>query len=72
MKEMIKYERMIIMFNNIYGILARIGALTAAIAKAYDLWISSADPIVTAIKILGICIIIWFLFTPIDLLQNED
>lgn len=57
------------MFNNI---LARIGALVAAILKAYDLWISSADPIVVAIKILGIIIVIWFLFTDTDLLQSED
>ena len=60
------------MFNNIYSILARIGALAAAILKAYDLWISSADPIVVAIKILGIIIVIWFLFTDTDLLQSED
>lgn len=59
------------MFNDIYRFLVRIGALVAAVLKAHDLWISSADPIVTAIKILGICIIIWFLFTDIDLLQSE-
>lgn len=60
------------MFNNIYSILARIGALVAAILKAYGLWISSADPIIVAIKILGIIIVIWFLFTDTDLLQSED
>lgn len=59
------------MLNNFYRVLLHIGALVAAIAKGYNLWISSADPIVTAIKILGICIIVWFLFTDIDLLQDE-
>lgn len=60
------------MFNNIYRVLMHIGALLAAIAKGYSIWISSADPMVTIIKILGIVIVIWFLFTPTDLLQSED
>ena len=59
------------MFNNIYSILARIVALVAAILKVHDLWISSADPITVAIKILGITLIVWFLFTDTSLLQSE-
>lgn len=59
------------MFNNIYSILARIGALVAAILKVHDLWVNSADPIAVAIKILGIILIVWFLFTDTSLLQSE-
>ena len=59
------------MFNNIYSILARIMALVAAILKVHDLWASSADPITVAIKILGVALIVWFLFTDSSLLQSE-
>lgn len=59
------------MFDNIYSILARIGTLVAVILKAHDLWVSSADPIAVAIKILGITLIVWFLFTDTSLLQSE-
>lgn len=60
------------MFDNIYRILIYIGSLLMAIEKVHNLWISSADPIVSIAKIVGIIIIVWFLFTPNDLLQEKD
>lgn len=60
------------MINNVYRILIYIGSLLMAIEKVHDLWIASSDPIVTIVKILGIVVVIWFLFTPNDLLQSKE
>ena len=55
-----------------YRILIYISSIIMAVIKIHEAWIASTDPVVSMIKILGIAIIIWYLFTPADLLQSKE
>ena len=55
-----------------YRILIYISSIIMAAIKIHEAWIASTDPIVSMIKVLSILIIIWFLCTPVDLLQSKE
>lgn len=55
-----------------YRVLIYISSIIMAAIKIHETWITSTDPMVSMIKIFGILIVIWFLFTPVDLLQSKE
>lgn len=57
-----------------YRFVTVIVTLIAALCRAHEVWMEEmcANPVAGLIKIIGIIIVVWFLFTPNSILESKD
>ena len=57
-----------------YRFVTVIITLIAALCRVHEVWMEEmyANPVAGLIKIIGIIIVVWFLFTPNSVLESKD